>query len=282
MFKNIKGDLSNLKSDENIEWVKRVILGEIIPEKDLNSEQADLVKQLSLREVFGLVRKNRDVRVQRNKLIYDRYVMAAKFKKGDTVWLKNKQIKKGECKKFIFSWKGPYIVIKNINNINYIVKPLFKNKGRPITVNRVRLKKHFGSHDQSINEENEESVHTREKRVGTWQSKRAKQIVEKAKKTRKNKSIGNDRKSKEGENVKGLLQPELAPVIDLQNLTSNGQTAQDENIKVKHRTTQKTKQSEEEKEDTTFKNKKKIDDTFAPDRPVRNRKKPDWFRQKEK
>ncbi|RNA44443.1 hypothetical protein BpHYR1_047157, partial [Brachionus plicatilis] len=129
--------------------------------------------------------------------------MAAKFKKGDTVWLKNEQIKKGECKKFIFSWKGPYIVIKNINNINYIVKPLYKNKGRPITVNRVRLKKNFGSHDQPINEENEESVHTREKRVGTWQSKRAKQIVEKAKKTRKNKSIENDQKSKKNRKYKG-------------------------------------------------------------------------------
>ncbi|RNA00667.1 hypothetical protein BpHYR1_035558 [Brachionus plicatilis] len=118
-------------------------------------------------------------------------------------------------------------------------------------------------------------------RVGTWQSKRAKQIAEKAKKTRKNKSIENDQKSKKNENIKGLLQPELAPVIDLQSLTSNGQTAQDENIEVKHRAPQKTKQSDEEKEDPTFTNKKKIDDIFAPDRPVRNRKKPDWFGRKE-
>ncbi|RNA17683.1 hypothetical protein BpHYR1_028018 [Brachionus plicatilis] len=79
-------------------------------------------------------------------------------------------------------WKGPYIVIKNINNINYVIKPLYKKKKRPIIVNRVRLKKHFGSHVHPINEENEESIDIRERRIGTWQSKRAKQIVERAKK----------------------------------------------------------------------------------------------------
>ncbi|CAF1155355.1 unnamed protein product, partial [Brachionus calyciflorus] len=69
--------------------------------------------------------------------------MAAKFKEGDAVWLKNEQVKKGQCKKFIYYWKGPYIIVKNIRDVNYIIRPMNKKNRRLITVNRSRLKKHI-------------------------------------------------------------------------------------------------------------------------------------------
>ncbi|CAF0944469.1 unnamed protein product [Brachionus calyciflorus] len=45
-------------------------------------------------KMYETVRKNREVRVLKNKVIYDGQIMAAKFKECDAVWLKNEQVKK--------------------------------------------------------------------------------------------------------------------------------------------------------------------------------------------
>ncbi|RNA04432.1 hypothetical protein BpHYR1_052025 [Brachionus plicatilis] len=49
MLKNLEGDLSNLNTDENIKWIKKVIESEIghqeIEVQKLNDEQSDLLKQ---------------------------------------------------------------------------------------------------------------------------------------------------------------------------------------------------------------------------------------------
>lgn len=107
---------------------------------------ADKIKK-TLKIAHERVRINRDIKMLKAKLIYDRQVMAAPFKRGDAVWLKNDETKKGQCKKFIYKWKGPYLVTEKVNDVNYIIKPLYK-KGRGITVNRSRLKRHFYKLDE--------------------------------------------------------------------------------------------------------------------------------------
>ena len=62
MLGGLEGDLSNLNSEENIEWIKKVIKGEIksesINKDQLNDEQADYLKQLkNLRTNKGYVWK---------------------------------------------------------------------------------------------------------------------------------------------------------------------------------------------------------------------------------
>ncbi|CAF1074139.1 unnamed protein product [Brachionus calyciflorus] len=114
-------------------------------------------------KLYETVRKNRDVSVLKNKVIYDQQVMAAKFKEGDAVWLKNEQVKKGQCKKFIYNWKGPYIIVKNIRDVNYIIRPMNKKKRPLITVNRSRLKKHFHTQEnmEDLNENQVEPAHNK-------------------------------------------------------------------------------------------------------------------------
>ena len=66
IFENIEGDMSSLNSDENIEWIKKVIIDEICPEtiesQDLNEERADLIKQLK----YLKIHKNQLWRVVEN------------------------------------------------------------------------------------------------------------------------------------------------------------------------------------------------------------------------
>ncbi|CAF0905958.1 unnamed protein product [Brachionus calyciflorus] len=109
-------------------------------------EYADQIKQ-SLLKAFEKVKRNREIRIRKIKLNYDRNVVAAKFKPGDLVWVHNDVIKKGQCKKFTYSWNGPYVVEQELNKVNYKIRPI-KSKSKRLIVHINRLKRHYGKYDE--------------------------------------------------------------------------------------------------------------------------------------
>lgn len=77
------------------------------------------------------------------KINYDRNVTAAKFKPSDLLWVHNEVVKRGRCKKFTFSWNGPYVVEQILKSVKYKLRAC-KSKRKRLDVHGNRLKRHYG------------------------------------------------------------------------------------------------------------------------------------------
>ncbi len=56
---------------------------------------------------------------QRQKEIYDHYVMGRRFNVGDRVWLHSPVVGRGKWRKFHKQWRGPFRVVKALSDITY-------------------------------------------------------------------------------------------------------------------------------------------------------------------
>ena len=85
------------------------------------------------------------------------------FKKGDRVWLNDQAVPKGLCRKFHLHWAGPYVVLSQLGNTNYHIKPEF-GTGQAKVVHRNRLKLAKGK--QTV-EDHPPVSHSEEENPGT-------------------------------------------------------------------------------------------------------------------
>ncbi|CAF0993919.1 unnamed protein product [Brachionus calyciflorus] len=200
--------------------------------------------------------------------MYETVLMAAKFKEGVAVWPKNEQVKKGQCKKFIYNWKGPYIIVKNIRDVNYIIRPMNKKKRRLITINRSRLKKHFHI-PENIEDMNESQVEQARKKLShkkfdTTRSKRAKGIVERAKTLLNNRTITSSNELNEVVNKSSddRINSENGLNGQITNFDQGSVQGNDHD----DNTVESDDSQKEEKNDPTHKG-KIIKEIFVPDRP---------------
>lgn len=96
--------------------------------------------------IYKLVGENRDIKMLKTKLRYDRVNRAANFNINDKVLLLNTAVKMGLTKKLSEKWRGPLIVIENVNNVNYRIQGYSKSgKSKVLFVHRNRLKKYHGN-----------------------------------------------------------------------------------------------------------------------------------------
>ena len=75
-----------------------------------------------MEEAYHRVRKNLSTGHQRQKDIYNKRVHGEPYAVGDTVWLLDTVIQKGQSKKFHHPWKGPYHVLKHISDCDYLIE----------------------------------------------------------------------------------------------------------------------------------------------------------------
>jgi hypothetical protein len=127
----------------------RIPLDLLIPEAkielDIDPEEYASNLRHTLVDAYRLVKKNRDMRMNKENINYDRRVRAANYKVGDKVLLLNEAKKAGISNKFRKSWIGPYEIIgKNANNVNYKIKPVKRN-GRSKWVHQNKLKTFFAN-----------------------------------------------------------------------------------------------------------------------------------------
>jgi len=125
----------------------RLPLDLLMPEVkiDLQLDPENYAQNLksTLQEAYKWAEINRDSRVDKEKINYDRKSRAAKYQIGDLVLLLDEAKKKGVSNKFRKKWKGPYSVIE-VNETGQVVKiKPAKNNGRSINVNISKLKTYY-------------------------------------------------------------------------------------------------------------------------------------------
>ena len=81
-----------------------------------------------------------DVKQERQKSYYDRIKYGPSYQVGEEVLVFNPTVKKGETRKFTTFYRGPYIIVKIINDLNFKVED--KNTRKAIKVHYDRLKKY--------------------------------------------------------------------------------------------------------------------------------------------
>ena len=89
--------------------------------------------------------------MQRHKIRLDGKVRAANFNETDLVWLLEETVGKSLCKKFARRWRGPYKILKKLNDVDYEIRPI-KNKGRKKIVHQTKLKRCFVKRVSNIND----------------------------------------------------------------------------------------------------------------------------------
>ena len=116
-------------------------VGELDILLNVNRYAKELKDQLD--SVYKMVRETRDVKVDKSKINYDRKVRGANFNVGDNVLVLDTTTKVGVNKKLSYQWKGPYLVLEKINNVNYKLKAYAKRR-KIIIQHQNRLKKFYG------------------------------------------------------------------------------------------------------------------------------------------
>ena len=90
-----------------------------------------------LQETHQLMREYMDVEQERQKSYYDRSKYGPCYKIGEEVLVFNPTVKRGETRKFTSFYRGPYIIVEIINDLNFKVEDKKTRK----TI-KVRLKKY--------------------------------------------------------------------------------------------------------------------------------------------
>ena len=92
-----------------------------------------------LQETHQLMRESMDVKQERQKSYYDRSKYGPSYRVGEEVLIFNTTDKKGETRKFTSFYRGPYIIVENINDLNFKVE--VKKTRKAIKFHYDRLKK---------------------------------------------------------------------------------------------------------------------------------------------
>ena len=120
-----------------------LIIPEIYLDLQLTPEQYASQVKTTLGRAYELIEKNRDCRMDKNKISHDRRARAAKYSAGDQVLLLDEAIMKGTSNKLRKTWKGPYNVMEvGLQGSTVKIKPVKKN-GRSSWVNISQLKTYF-------------------------------------------------------------------------------------------------------------------------------------------
>jgi hypothetical protein len=75
-----------------------------------------------MEEVHELARKYTKRNVLYQKKQYDLHAKKVQYSPGQLVWLYDHTRKKGICQKLKSKWRGPYLIIKKIDDLTYLVK----------------------------------------------------------------------------------------------------------------------------------------------------------------
>ena len=115
------------------------------PEKEPLKTTGDYVSlsQERLQDAHQEARRHLQRSAQYQQRAYEhRNIAQRQFNVGDAVWYHNTSVRKGCCKKLNNPWKGPYIVIKQISDVVYLLK--LKPIADPITVHVNKMKMYKG------------------------------------------------------------------------------------------------------------------------------------------
>ena len=102
-------------------------------------EQVETVETLEkrLENVYDFARIRTRVASDRMKKRYDVRASEETFEAGDLVWLHNPRRRKGLSPKLTCNWEGPFVIVKQVNELLYRIRK--SNCDKPRIVHRNRL-----------------------------------------------------------------------------------------------------------------------------------------------
>ena len=121
----------------------QVVVG--TPESGKQVEPVEYVEvlQSKLREAHNIAREHLKRSAEHQKRSYDKQgATSRQFNIGQAVWYYNPVIRKGICKKLTSPWRGPYVVVKKLNDVTYLIQRTAR--ARPIASHVDKLKEYKG------------------------------------------------------------------------------------------------------------------------------------------
>ena len=109
--------------------------------KEQNHYVSDLRERIE--SSYHKVRENLQLAQRRQREYYDRNMKSGSFKVGDLVLLKNHAIKPGEVRKFHKKWRGPYLVLEKLSEVNYRVEPVEGVRRKKMVVHLNNMKTYY-------------------------------------------------------------------------------------------------------------------------------------------
>ena len=115
------------------------------PESHLptNINEYVMTQQQKFHRAFELVRRNTTAQQRRRNALYNRKVHGPTYKEADFVLLHYDVTVPGQSPKLSSPWRGPYRILKCINDVNYKIEEL--STGKQQIVHYDRLKRYHGS-----------------------------------------------------------------------------------------------------------------------------------------
>ena len=89
-------------------------------------------------EVHIFARDNLKISSGASKQYYDTKTMGTRYEDGTGVWLYNPQRRKGRSPKLSRNWDGPYLVVKQLNDVVVRIKKSRKAKPKVVHINRLK------------------------------------------------------------------------------------------------------------------------------------------------
>lgn len=115
-------------------WAGRPEGTDLLPGNPLYAQKL----QEKMDEVHMFARDNLKISSAAMKRRYDMKAAAVKYDVGSGVWLHNPQRKKGRSPKLSRSWEGPYVVVKQINDVVVRIKKGPQAKPKVVHINRLK------------------------------------------------------------------------------------------------------------------------------------------------
>ena len=120
------------------------------------SEYVFTMKQ-KLQETHQLMREYNDVKQERQKTYYDCSKYGPNYTVGEKVLVFNPTVNKGETRKFTSFYRGPYIIVEIMNDLNFKIED--KQTRKTIKIHYDRLKK-YKTREKPITPEPEAKLKT--------------------------------------------------------------------------------------------------------------------------
>ena len=122
------------------------------PRQDLPKQAHDYAAQLDrhLTALFAIAAKNRQRKMDKAKVIYDRRARPLRYEAGDLVLLSHPQIKTGFSKGLAHRAYGPFVVLERVNDVDYVVKKADASRARRLLIHQNNMRRYFGNIDLSV------------------------------------------------------------------------------------------------------------------------------------
>ena len=93
--------------------------------------------QETLAKVHGIARRNLQKHAAYRKKYYDTKAKARQLEVGQRVWLHDPTRKPGVCSKLANRWQGPYIVVKRLDDLTYLIKTSPRKPSKAVHIDRL-------------------------------------------------------------------------------------------------------------------------------------------------